>query len=71
MPDVNVNTQEVIGRIDTLIRLFAIAVTDGKKWSEKIAFLSKAGLKPKEIAELLGTTSNAVRVELSRIRKRG
>jgi DeoR/GlpR family transcriptional regulator of sugar metabolism len=31
--------------------------------------LTRAGLKPKEIADILGTSSNTVRVELVALRK--
>lgn len=39
--------------------------------SERIGSLSKAGLPPKEIAELLGTTSNTVSVALYQLKKKG
>ena len=50
-------------------RLLAILVTTGKKQREQIALLSQAGFPPKEIAELIGTTSNTVRVALAMLRK--
>jgi hypothetical protein len=38
--------------------------------TKKIEILSSVGLAPKEIAEILGTTSNTVSVTLSGIRKK-
>ena len=36
---------------------------------EQIELLSKSGFQPKEIAELIGTTPNTVRVGLAALRK--
>lgn len=57
--------------LNILIRLTALALTDGKSRSEQVFLLSKAKLQPKEIAELLDTSPNAISVELARIRKHG
>ncbi len=62
--------QPVIQRLDTLIRLVASNLLAGKKQQEKIELLSKSGLAPKEIAELIGTTPNTVRVSLTAMRKK-
>jgi DNA-binding NarL/FixJ family response regulator len=43
----------------------------GVKQREQIAILNQAGLSPKDIAALLGTSSNTVRVELVALRKAG
>lgn len=59
-----------IQKLDTLIRLQAQAlVSRFESQKDKIIFLSKAGLAPKDIAELLGTTPNTVNVTLSEARK--
>lgn len=59
-------------KLDTLIRLQAIAVVDRLGTQrEKIVFLSKAGLQPKAIADILGTTANSVSVALSKSKKVG
>lgn len=59
-------------KFDTLIRLQAtLAVDRLGTQREKILFLSKAGLPPKEIADILGTTANTVSVALSKSRKSG
>lgn len=58
-------------KLDTIIKLLALqAVGDKKKSTEAISALSRFGLQPKEIAEILGTTANTVRVALSTMRKK-
>ena len=62
---------EIPKKLDTLIRLFALdVVRDIKIQREQIVTLSDAGLVPKQIAEILGTTSNTVSVALVSIRKK-
>ncbi len=56
-------------KLDLLIRLTAISLTDGKPLREQIKLLSKSGFQPKEIAEILDTTPNTVSVTLTSIRK--
>ncbi|MGA2173333.1 MAG: hypothetical protein ABSG82_10055 [Sedimentisphaerales bacterium] len=60
---------EVISRIDKLIRLVATGLVIGKSQTEQVGLLSRAGLQPKEIADIVGTTPNTVRVTLSTARK--
>jgi len=57
-------------KLDVLIRLLAISLTADKSQGEQIALLKKATFQPKEIANLLGTTPNAVSVSLSKMRRR-
>jgi DNA-binding CsgD family transcriptional regulator len=59
----------ILEKIDQILRILAAAATTGMKQREQIALLNRAGLQPKNIAELLGTSSNTVRVELVTIRK--
>jgi len=56
-------------RLDRLIRLVATGLVRDKTQREQIWLLSKAGLPPREIAEIIGTSANTVRVELAAIRK--
>lgn len=57
-------------QLETLIRLVAMTVVaDKPTLREQIGLLSRAGLQPKWIADLLGTTPNTVSVELSKLRK--
>ncbi|MGH9425520.1 MAG: hypothetical protein ACRD2L_04335 [Terriglobia bacterium] len=59
----------VVRRLDSVVRLLALLLIQGKKRVEAIAVLSAAGFQPKDIATLLGTTGNSVRVALSNLRK--
>ena len=63
-------TDDVSQKLDILIKLQAAALTASIESSkDKILFLSKAGLRPTLIAEILGTTTNHVNVTLSKERK--
>ena len=53
-------------KLDTLIRLTAITVMSGQNTlKEKAGTLNRAGLSPKEIALLTGSTANTISVLLS------
>ena len=56
-------------KLNAVIRLLAIQSLSGKTDKEAITALSAAGFPPKDIAELLGTTSNTVRVTLAKIKR--
>jgi hypothetical protein len=63
-------TDEVSERLDILIKLQAAALTaQMESTKDKIVFLSKAGLRPTLIADIIGTTINHVNVTLSNARK--
>ena len=63
-------TDDVSQKLDILIKLQAAALTASMESSkDKILFLSRAGLRPTLIAEILGTTTNHVNVTLSKERK--
>jgi hypothetical protein len=63
-------SEEISEKLDVLIRLQAAALTAQMESSkEKIIFLSKAGLRPRLIAEIVGTSANHVNVTLSKERK--
>jgi DNA-directed RNA polymerase specialized sigma24 family protein len=60
----------VENKLDTLIRLFAIAsIKDLETVKEKALLLNRAGLGPKEIAQLCDTTPNTINVALSNARR--
>ena len=62
--------EKLILQNDTLIRLQAAnAVKHLESQKDKIEFLSSCGMRPSEIAMVLGTTANSVSVSLARIRK--
>lgn len=63
------NSEEGGSRPDLLARLIAINLVNGKPQKEQIRLLSIAGMGPKDIADLLGTTPNTVNVALSALRK--
>jgi hypothetical protein len=63
-------SDEVAQKLDILIKLQAAALVASVESSkDKILFLSKAGLRPTLIAEILDTTTNHVNVVLSKGRK--
>ena len=61
--------EQILSQLDQIRRILAITATSGLKQREQIALLSTAGLQPKDIADLLGTSSNTVRVELVALRR--
>ena len=60
---------ELNRKMDMLIALTAIGVLADKTQKEQIEALNRAGLQPKEIAQLVGTSSNTVSVTLSQMKK--
>lgn len=56
-------------KLDTLIKLVAAIVVKDKTFKEQVELLSSLDMQPKEIARLLGTTGNYVRVTLSKLKK--
>ena len=62
--------EQILDRADKILRILAAIATKGLKQREQIALLDQAGLEPKDIANLLGTTGNTVRVELMKIRRK-
>jgi len=56
-------------KLDAIIRLAVMSMTEGKSQTERIWLFSVAGLQPKEIASILNTTPNTVRVMLFNLRK--
>lgn len=62
--------KDVVDRLDKLLKLTAASVLSDRSQREQIEFLDRIGFAPKEIAEMIGTTGNTVRVGLSGIRKK-
>lgn len=63
-------TDEISDKLDILIKLQAASLTAAmESTKEKIIFLSKAGLRPTLIAEIVDTSINHVNVTLSNARK--
>jgi DNA-directed RNA polymerase specialized sigma24 family protein len=63
------NEDKTLEKLDQIRRILAVIATKGLKQREQILTLDQAGLAPKDIADLLGTSSNTVRVELVALRK--
>ncbi len=63
--------EQIVRRLDVIVGLLVHSVTAEKTQAEKIQALSAAGFQPKEIAQIIGTTPNTVRVAMSVSRKRG
>lgn len=63
------NIKEIISKLNLLVRLLAASIIEGKSATEQIKLLDQAGLQPKDIADIIGKTSNYVRVTLSSLRK--
>lgn len=63
-------TTELIEEIRKMNKLLVLMVTKELLQNDKIETLSRVGFSPKEIAELIGATSNTVSVTLNKIKKR-
>lgn len=70
-PTVIQNEERVIEKLDQALKLLGMMAVKGLSQTEQIATLSRIGLPPKDIADVLGTTANTVRVSLVSIRKAG
>lgn len=65
----NKQFSEILNKLDMLTRLLALNLLEERKQQEQIILLNRVGLQPKEIAEMIDTTPNTVRVTLSKFRK--
>ncbi len=61
--------KEIEQKLDILIKLTAMSAVGNQSLREQIRRLDVIGLTPKDIAAILGKSSNHVRVELAYIRK--
>lgn len=62
--------KEILKKLDIITRLLAVQCVGDKNDREAIEKFSAAGLEPSEIADLIGTTANSVRVQLHGIKKK-
>lgn len=60
---------EIVVELRRVSRLLTLLLTKDLSQRDKIALLSTAGLQPKEIADLIGTTPNTVSVTLAQMKK--
>ncbi|MDP2036358.1 MAG: hypothetical protein Q8L04_03180 [Ignavibacteria bacterium] len=61
---------DLVDEIKKMNRLLALVLVKDLKTNDKFIALNDAGYQPKEIADLLNTTANTVRVTLSNARKK-
>ena len=61
---------EILQELRRISKLLALTITQELKQKDKIKLLSGVGFQPKDIADLIGTTSHTVSVTLSEIRKK-
>jgi DNA-directed RNA polymerase specialized sigma24 family protein len=63
--------EQAIAKLDRVLKLVAMMAVKGLSQTDQIATLNRIGFSPKDIAEIVGTTSNTVRVTLVSIRRTG
>lgn len=61
--------KEIMKRMDAILKLLTILSMKENTQTEKIAILNSSGFAPKEIAEILNTSSNSVSVLLNKLKK--
>ena len=61
---------QIVSKLDGLTKLLAFNIVKDKNVTEQIDILTKAGLKVKDIAEILDRTENQIYVTQSGLRKR-
>ncbi|MFA5388314.1 MAG: hypothetical protein WC312_00985 [Candidatus Omnitrophota bacterium] len=57
-------------KVDMVIKLMIAGLTADKQLTDQVKILALAGIKPKDIADILGTTPNTVSVLLSRNKRK-
>ena len=60
---------EISKKLDVISRLLALSLPKAISQNQKMKILSELGLQPMAIANIIGTTANTVRVELSKMKK--
>lgn len=64
--------EEVVERLDLIIKLLAMNImSDESTQKDKIIKLSKLGLQPKEIANILNKSAHSVSGAISKAKKAG
>jgi len=68
--DTEKHIAEINEKLDRIVRLLALSsVSPDQSTKDKAIQLSRVGLAPKDIAELLGTTRNTISVALCTARR--
>jgi len=60
---------QLSNKMDTVIKLLALNLVEGKAFKDQVSLLSAFGFQPKQIADITGKSPNNVRVTLHGIRK--
>ncbi len=61
--------EEILEKLDTLIRVSAMGAIQGKTLKEQVTIMSMANLGPKDIGEILGKSPNHISVILNALKK--
>ena len=61
--------KDILQELKIIKKLLAQNILSGETQTKQISKLNSLDFQPKEIAEILGTTSNTVNVALSKLRK--
>jgi hypothetical protein len=62
--------KRVCDRLDILIKLSVANIISNMEYDDQVRILSSAGFQPKEIAEFLDRTPNAISIKLTELRKK-
>jgi arsenate reductase-like glutaredoxin family protein len=63
------NKYEILEKLNILVKLTAVSALKDFDFNQKVMTLHDTGMKPKDIAEILGKTPNHVRVTISTFKK--
>ncbi len=63
------DSQQLLLETRRISRFLIEVITKDMNQSEKIELLNRVGYEPREIAPIVGTTPNSVRVTMSNLRK--
>lgn len=63
------SNEEILEKLDTLIRVSAMGAIQGKTLKEQVAIMYMTNLGPKDIAEILGKSPNHVSVIINALKK--
>ena len=63
------DNQEVLKKLDAIIKLLAMEKVADQKLVEQVKYLKRAGLADKQIAEILDKPINTITAYTSRLRK--
>ncbi|MBN1398663.1 MAG: hypothetical protein JXA06_11585 [Bacteroidetes bacterium] len=62
--------RDILNELRIIKKLLAQNLISGQSQIRQIEKLASIGFQPKEIAEILGTTTNTVSVSLNRVKKK-